>query len=71
MLNGVSLEDPQNTYIGPYVEIGQDTYIGAGAHLLGKTKIGINNRITGSTHLENTKLEKTILLFLPILLEQK
>lgn len=56
MLNGVSLEDPQNTYIGPYVEIGQDTYIGAGVHLLGKTKIGINNRITGSTHLENTEV---------------
>ena len=40
MAEGVTLEDPATTYIGPDVEIGQDTVIGPGVILRGRTRIG-------------------------------
>ncbi|MGL4738000.1 MAG: bifunctional UDP-N-acetylglucosamine diphosphorylase/glucosamine-1-phosphate N-acetyltransferase GlmU [Cellulosilyticaceae bacterium] len=40
MANGVTLIDPNNTYIEPEVEIGQDTIIEPGCMLQGQTKIG-------------------------------
>ena len=40
MLAGVTLVDPQNTYIEPEVEIGQDTIIWPNTYLHGKTQIG-------------------------------
>jgi len=39
---GVTLVDPETTYIDPDVVIGQDTLIHPGAHLRGKTSIGAN-----------------------------
>lgn len=56
MLSGVSMENPENTYIGPKVKIGQDTYIGAGAHILGNTVIGNKNEITGDTYIEDSQI---------------
>lgn len=53
MLNGITLIDPQNTYIGPDVIIGQDTIIGPNTMILGKTTIGTNNDISANTYLEN------------------
>lgn len=40
MLSGVTLIDPNTTYIEPGVEIGQDTVIWPNTHLQGVTKIG-------------------------------
>jgi bifunctional UDP-N-acetylglucosamine pyrophosphorylase / glucosamine-1-phosphate N-acetyltransferase len=40
MRNGVSIIDPDNTYIGPDVTIGQDSVIYPGTTLSGKTAIG-------------------------------
>lgn len=40
MLNGVTIEDPDNTYIGSDVEIAPDTIILPGTIIEGKTKIG-------------------------------
>lgn len=40
MRNGVTIIDPQNTYIDTDVEIGSDTVIEPGVSLKGKTKIG-------------------------------
>ncbi len=53
MLNGVTIEDPDNTYIGPDVVIGQDTVIGPNTKIIGLTKIGVNNVISENCHLEN------------------
>ncbi len=55
MLNGVTLQDPENTYIGKDVKIGSDTLILPGCYIEGKTEIGSdciigpNSRITSST----------------------
>lgn len=56
MLAGVTFEDPEHSYIGPYVEIGPDTVISPGTTILGHTKIGKNNKIGPNTYLENMEI---------------
>ena len=56
MLNGVTFEDPDHSYIGPYVEIGPDTVISPGVTILGKSKIGKNNIIGPNTYLEDVQI---------------
>ena len=56
MLNGITFEYPDHTYVGPYVEIGNDTVLSPGVTLLGKTKIGKNNIIGPETYLENMEI---------------
>ncbi|MFA6942524.1 MAG: bifunctional UDP-N-acetylglucosamine diphosphorylase/glucosamine-1-phosphate N-acetyltransferase GlmU [Bacilli bacterium] len=53
MLSGVTIEDPDNTYIGPNVTIGQDTIIRPNTTILGYSTIGPVNKIGPSTYLEN------------------
>jgi bifunctional UDP-N-acetylglucosamine pyrophosphorylase/glucosamine-1-phosphate N-acetyltransferase len=45
MLAGVTIVDPDTTYIGPDVKIGQDTILYPGTHLHGDTRIGADCRI--------------------------
>jgi len=40
MLSGVTLIDPQTTYVGPDVTVGRDTVIQPNTHLHGTTRIG-------------------------------
>lgn len=53
MLNGVTIIDPNNTYIGPEVEIGADTIIYPGNFIIGKTIIGENNILKSNNFIEN------------------
>lgn len=54
MLNGVTIIDPESTYIDSTVEVGMDTVIYPFTHLKGKTKIGANCVIQSNSCLENT-----------------
>jgi bifunctional UDP-N-acetylglucosamine pyrophosphorylase/glucosamine-1-phosphate N-acetyltransferase len=45
MMSGVSMEDPDSTYISPDVEIGKDTVILPNTTIFGKCKIGEANTI--------------------------
>lgn len=56
MLEGVTMVDPDNTYVDSGVIIGQDTTIKPGSHLLGKTQIGSNAVIGPGTVLEDTRV---------------
>jgi len=56
MLNGVTFEDPDHTYVGPYVKIGPDTVISPGTTILGHTIIGKNNLIGPYTYLEDMEI---------------
>jgi bifunctional UDP-N-acetylglucosamine pyrophosphorylase/glucosamine-1-phosphate N-acetyltransferase len=56
MLAGVTLIDPQTTYIEPGVTIGKDTVIGPNTHLRGKSVIGERCKIDGSAYLIDTEL---------------
>jgi bifunctional UDP-N-acetylglucosamine pyrophosphorylase/glucosamine-1-phosphate N-acetyltransferase len=51
LLAGVTLKDPDTTYIDEGVSIGKDTVIGPSTQLCGKTNIGTGCRIDGSAFL--------------------
>lgn len=53
MLAGVTFEDPEHTYIGPFVKLGQDCIIAPGNVIVGQTSIGIANLIGPNNYLEN------------------
>ncbi|HEY3305655.1 MAG TPA: bifunctional UDP-N-acetylglucosamine diphosphorylase/glucosamine-1-phosphate N-acetyltransferase GlmU [Candidatus Binatia bacterium] len=57
---GVTLKDPQTTYIDEAVKIGKDTVIGPNTHLLGNTVIGERCRIDGSAYLTNMRLANDV-----------
>ena len=57
MLNGVTILDPDNTYIDADVEIGEDTTIYPNVHLQGNTKIGSHVTILPNSFLRNALIE--------------
>ncbi len=63
MLSGVSLEDPDTTYISPDVQIGPDTVIMANTTIFGNSVIGEANYIGPNSYLENVVIgnDNTIL----------
>jgi len=56
MDGGVTLKDPQTTYIDEGVTIGKDTVIGPNTHLLGATVVGERCRIDGSAYLTDVEI---------------
>lgn len=68
MENGVTLIDPNTTYIGDDVEIGRDTIIYPGNALEGKTKIGEgvtiypNSRISNSIISNNVEIQSSVII---------
>ncbi|MFD3261967.1 bifunctional UDP-N-acetylglucosamine diphosphorylase/glucosamine-1-phosphate N-acetyltransferase GlmU [Paenibacillus lentus] len=57
MLNGVTIIDPQSTYIGADVQIGADTILYPGTSLSGNTLIGEDCVIGPGTEINNCKLD--------------
>lgn len=53
---GVTLEDPDSTYIDELVEIGSDTFIGAGTRLRGQVKIASSCAIDGDVWITNSSI---------------
>jgi len=62
MLAGVTLQDPDTTYIEETVRIGQDTVIGPNTHLRGKTVIGERCQIDGTAFLTDMEIGDEVLL---------
>jgi bifunctional UDP-N-acetylglucosamine pyrophosphorylase / glucosamine-1-phosphate N-acetyltransferase len=56
MRNGVSIIDPDNTYIGPDVKVGQDTVIFPGTTLSGGTVIGSDCQIGPNSEISNCEI---------------
>jgi bifunctional UDP-N-acetylglucosamine pyrophosphorylase/glucosamine-1-phosphate N-acetyltransferase len=64
MQQGVTIQDPEFTYISPEVKIGRDTTIMPGTFLLGETKIGPNCIIGPHSRIINSQIESgTIVQF--------
>ena len=67
MRNGVTIIDPETTYIGTDVKIGQDVVIYPGTIISGNsviganTMIGANSQITNSTIGENTTINASVI----------
>ncbi|HMA81632.1 MAG TPA: bifunctional UDP-N-acetylglucosamine diphosphorylase/glucosamine-1-phosphate N-acetyltransferase GlmU [Candidatus Binatia bacterium] len=56
MLAGVTLKDPDTTYIEDGVTIGKDTVIGPNTQLCGKTAVGAGCRIDGSAFITDAAI---------------
>ncbi len=54
MLAGVSIIDPQNTYIEPGITVGQDTIIWPNSYIHGETQVGNNCSIGPNTIIKDT-----------------
>lgn len=57
MRNGVTIIDPDNTYIHPDVVIGADTYIYPGTMITGKTTIGGECHIGPNTEIKDCEIQ--------------
>jgi bifunctional UDP-N-acetylglucosamine pyrophosphorylase/glucosamine-1-phosphate N-acetyltransferase len=57
---GVTLEDPDTTYIGPHVKIGRDTALGPNVQLRGKTTLGEGCRVDGTALLNDATLGNNV-----------
>jgi bifunctional UDP-N-acetylglucosamine pyrophosphorylase/glucosamine-1-phosphate N-acetyltransferase len=68
MDNGVTLKDPQTTYIEEDVIIGRDTVIGPNSHLLGRTSIGERCQIDGSVYLTDAEIGEEVHLRFSVVL---
>jgi len=60
MKSGVTMIDPEATYISPLVKIGRDTTIFPNTFIYGSTQIGKNCVIGPSTWIEDSKLGNSI-----------
>nr|WP_317357475.1 bifunctional UDP-N-acetylglucosamine diphosphorylase/glucosamine-1-phosphate N-acetyltransferase GlmU [uncultured Tyzzerella sp.] len=60
MDNGITIEDPNNTYIGKDVVIGEDTVILPGCIIEGKTIIGSDCVIGPYTKINNTEIKDCV-----------
>jgi len=56
MLAGVTIIDPDTTYIDVGVEIGMDTTIEPNTRLTGKTRVGANCRIGSNSHIGDSQI---------------
>ncbi len=56
VINGVTLIDPEHTYIGVDVEIEKDVTIYPNVHIYGNSKIGKGVEITPGSWIENSKI---------------
>jgi bifunctional UDP-N-acetylglucosamine pyrophosphorylase/glucosamine-1-phosphate N-acetyltransferase len=68
MLAGVTLQDPDTTYIEEKVRIGKDTMIGPNTHLKGKTVIGERCQIDGNAFLTDMELGDEVWLKFSVVL---
>jgi bifunctional UDP-N-acetylglucosamine pyrophosphorylase/glucosamine-1-phosphate N-acetyltransferase len=57
MLSGVTILDPEQTYISPQVSIGKDTVIYPQSFIYGKTRIGKRCKIGPSVWIEDAKIK--------------
>lgn len=62
MLNGVTIVDPDHTYIEKGVEIGADTIVHPGTILKGKTRIGSDCEIGPQTELTDVVAEESTVI---------
>ena len=60
MENGVTLRDPETTYIGTDVKIGSDTIIEGNVTIKGKTSIGRKCLITSGSRIENSTISSRV-----------
>ena len=56
MLNGVTVIDPQHTYVGTDAQVGRDTVLHPGTHIEGATVVGEGCEILPGTRITNSRV---------------
>ena len=56
MINGVTIMDPHNTYIGTDVTFGKDVIVYPNSHFIGNTHVGDNSTILANSYISNSKI---------------
>lgn len=56
MENGVTIEDPETTYISDSVSIGKDTTVCPNTYIYGETRIGDSCRVGPSVYIEDSRI---------------
>jgi len=69
MARGVTLTDPDTTYIDADVTIGPDSVIGPNTHLRGRTIVGARCRIDGTAYVTNARLADDVHLAFSVVLD--
>lgn len=69
MAAGVTLIDPQSTYIGPEVKIGKDTVIEPGCMIEGNTTIGENCTIGYHSKIKNTTIGNLVDIEISVIMD--
>jgi len=67
MLNGVTIMDPDVTYIEADVEIGKDTIILPNTYIQGNTIIGGRNKIGPNSHIRDSKIGNDCTVFMSVM----
>lgn len=62
MASGVTMEDPNTTYIGPDVEVGCDTVLRANVSLEGRTRIGAGCEIHSNVHIVDSTVDDGVVI---------
>jgi bifunctional UDP-N-acetylglucosamine pyrophosphorylase/glucosamine-1-phosphate N-acetyltransferase len=65
---GVTLKDPETTYIDDEVTIGKDTVIGPNSHLRGRTVVGERCQIDGSAYVTDAEIANEVHLRFSVVL---
>ncbi len=71
MLEGVTITDPDNTYIGKDVKIDRDTIIYPGCMLEGKTTIGKSCIIGPNTRISSSSVDDCVTIQMSVLIDAK
>jgi bifunctional UDP-N-acetylglucosamine pyrophosphorylase/glucosamine-1-phosphate N-acetyltransferase len=67
MLNGVTIMNPDATYIEADVQIGRDSVILPNTYILGKTIIGERNQIGPNSHVTNSNIGNDCKVFMSVM----
>jgi bifunctional UDP-N-acetylglucosamine pyrophosphorylase/glucosamine-1-phosphate N-acetyltransferase len=62
MASGVTMEDPDTTYVGPEVVVGRDTVLHPGVTLEGRTRIGSGCEIRSNVRIVDSTIEDNVLI---------
>ena len=71
MLEGVTIVDPQTTYIEKSVTIGRDTVIFPNSHLMGETRIGENCQIGPNSYILSSEIADECRVLMSVLEKAK
>ncbi len=70
MLNGITIVDPNTTYIGEDVKIGNDTIVYPNTYIYGKSMIGVSCELGPNTYIVDSLIDNGALIYNKVIKHQ-